>query len=286
MTGVGVDGTPGAGAPQRVPRVPSVEELTRVVALDGPAGSGKSTVSRLVAEALGWRFVDTGATYRALTLAVLRAGVDPEADGSEAALLAAVRDAEVLLLTDPSAPRVLLDGVDVSVAIRSPEVTRHVSAVSAVPAVRQRLIELQRQAMGVEGAVVEGRDIATVVAPLAAVKVYLDARPEVRAARRAGDTHTGVVAAASAGRASAPVADQGDPAGASGLAPGASAATDAVAADLARRDARDHQTNRLEVSEGALHLDTSDLSLSEVVAAIVRLVRDAGLQGAAAPTRP
>jgi cytidylate kinase len=250
--GSGANAVPSAAASG----VPTVQELTRVVALDGPAGTGKSTVSRLVAQALGWRFVDTGATYRAVTLAVLRAGADPE-DPQAAA--AAARGADVRLVTDPQAPTVLLDGEDVSADVRTPQVTAQVSAVSSVPAVREVLIEIQRRAMGVDGSVVEGRDIATVVAPLAAVKVFLDARPEVRAARRAGDADAGVVLVPATPTQSG------------------HAALTAVEADLARRDERDSQTNPLVPSGGAVHLDTSDLSLDQVVAAIVQLVRDAGM---------
>lgn len=230
--------------------LPGPDQLVRVVALDGPAGTGKSSVARRVAAELGWRFVDTGATYRAVTLAVLRAGVDPT---NTPAVLEAARAARVQLGTDPDVPAVSLDGTDVSTEIRSAEVTAHVSAVSALPAVRTLLIALQRHAMGTEGAVVEGRDIATVVAPHAAVKVYLDARPEVRAQRRAAETHAGVHVSVLA------------------------ESEKAVALDLARRDTADSQTNRLAASDGAGHLDTSDLTLDEVVHAIVLLVREAGL---------
>jgi cytidylate kinase len=229
-----------------------------VVALDGPAGSGKSTVSRLVAERLGWRFVDTGATYRAVTLAVLRAGVDL---ADHDAVLAVAARAHVELSTDAGRSQVTLDGEDVSAEIRGPEVTANVSSVSSVPAVRQLLIQLQRRVMGTTGSVVEGRDIATVVAPHAAVKVYLDASPEVRARRRLGDTHSGVAVDAP---------PSGD---------AAAAAEAAVHADLRRRDALDHQTNPLQVSDGAVHIDTSDLSLEEVVDVVVGLVASAGLLG-------
>jgi cytidylate kinase len=229
---------------------PGPDELVKVVALDGPAGTGKSSVSRRVARELGWRFVDTGATYRAVTLAVLRAGVDP---ANPTGVLATARAASVQLVTDPDAPAVHLDGVDVSAEIRSPEVTAAVSAVSAVPAVRALLIDLQRRAMGVEGAVVEGRDIATVVAPRAAVKVYLDARPEVRAQRRASETHAGE-------HVTPP-----------------EAIAKAVGRDLARRDRLDNYTNPLAASHGAVYVDTSDLVLAEVVQVIVLLVRRAGL---------
>jgi len=229
---------------------PTPEQLTQVVALDGPAGSGKSTVARGVAAALGWRFVDTGATYRAATLAVLRAGVDLSDVG---AVTAVATKAAVELGTDPASTWVRLDGDDVSAEIRGPEVTAHVSAVSAVPEVRQHLVDLQRRAIGVEGAVVEGRDIATVVAPRAGLKVYLDASPDVRARRRAGDAHAGV-----------------------GL-PSTGSHESVVESDLRRRDALDHQTNPLEVSDGAVHIDTDYLSLQQVVAAVVALAFGAGL---------
>ncbi len=230
--------------------LPQADQLVRVVALDGPAGTGKSSVARGLAAALGWRFVDTGATYRAVTLAVLRAGADP---ADAAAVLTTARAARVGLGTDPRAPAVWLDGVDVSAEIRSPAVTAQVSAVSAVPAVRDLLVAMQRVALGAEGAVVEGRDIATVVAPCAAVKVYLDARPDVRARRRAAEPHAGVHVTA--------------PAEIERL----------VGADLARRDALDGETNPLSPSHGAHYLDTSDLDVSEVVDALVTLVRAAGL---------
>jgi cytidylate kinase len=230
------------------------------VALDGPAGSGKSTVARRVAEALGWRFVDTGATYRAVTLAVLRAGVDRE---DPDAVTAVARRVAVDLGTSEAEPAVRLDGEDVSAEIRGPDVTAAVSQVSAVPGVRDVLVELQRRAIGPGDAVVEGRDIATVVAPQAAVKVYLDARPEVRARRRAADHASGVdERRAEQARA------------ATGEAPDLQ---EEVARSLARRDALDSQTNVLAATDDAVHLDTSDLSLDEVVTVIVGYVREAGL---------
>lgn len=232
--------------------VPAPEELVRVVALDGPAGSGKSSVSRAVAKELGWRFVDTGATYRAVTLAVLRRGIDVNDAPAVARVAAAAR---VELGPDPDRPLVRLDGEDVTAEIRSAEVTAAVSAVSAVPAVREVLIRLQRALIGRDGAVVEGRDIATVVAPRAAVKVYLDARPEVRARRRAAEEA---------------VARPGSPAEPPGV-------HELVQQALLARDARDTETNPLMPSEGAVHLETSDLSFPEVVAEVIGLVRDAGL---------
>jgi cytidylate kinase len=240
--------SPSSPTPTEPAVQPEPEDLVRVVALDGPAGTGKSTVARLTAARLGWRFVDTGATYRAVTLAVLRNASDPE-DAS--ACTAAARDADIRLNTDPSAPGVWLDGEDVSSAIRSAEVTAAVSAVSSHPGVRQVLVALQRRAIGRDGAVVEGRDIATVVAPRAAVKVYLDARPEVRAARRAGELAT------------------------------ASVPTELVQAALAARDRRDSETNALSATDGAVHLETSELTLEQVVDEVVALVAAAGLVGTA-----
>ena len=226
---------------------PNLEGPSRIVALDGPAGSGKSAVARGTAVALGWRFVDTGATYRAATLAVLRAGVM----GDSEAVVRVATAADITLSTDPREAWVRLDGEDVTGLIRGADVTAAVSAVSALPPVRRHLIELQRSAMGGLGAVVEGRDIATVVAPLAAVKVYLDASPEERARRRADQTRS----------------NPEDP----------EALQHAVQAALQRRDAIDSQTNKLEVSDGAVHLDTTELSLRQVIDAVVEMARAAGL---------
>jgi len=220
----------------------------KVIALDGPSGSGKSTVARSVARSLGWRYVDTGATYRAATLAVLRAGT-PLDDAD--AIAGVVRDAVVDLSTDPASSGVRLDGEDVSALVRGPEVTAAVSAVSAVPTVRTQLVELQRRLAGGDGAVLEGRDIGTAVFPDAPVKVFLDASAEVRASRRAGDTDAGVV----------------------------DATVDAVAADLARRDRLDSSraTSPLKAADDAVHLDSSALDAQEVVDRVLALVREAGL---------
>lgn len=222
----------------------------RVIALDGPSGSGKSTVGRGVARVLGLAYVDTGATYRAATLAVLRAGADPS---SADAVAAAVAAADIVLTTDPAAPAVLLDGEDVSAEIRGPEVTAVVSAVSAVPAVRTLLVDLQRRLAG-DAAVVEGRDIGTVVLPDAPVKVYLDADAAVRAARRAGDADVGV-------RASGDVVT-------------------AVAADLARRDALDSSrtTSPLQAAPDAVHLDATALDAAQVIARVLELAAAAGFE--------
>ena len=225
-----------------------------VVALDGPSGSGKSTAAKGVARVLGWRYVDTGATYRAATLAVLRAGTDLRDPGAIAARVAdvLVRD-ELRLATDPDAPTVRLGDDDVSDAIRSPEVTAAVSVVSAVPEVRAGLIELQRRLMGSDGAVAEGRDIGSVVAPEAAVKVYLDADQAVRAQRRAAEAQSGVAATGEA-------------------------RVDAVEADLARRDRLDSAVNALRAVGGAVQVDATHLTADEVVDVVLGLAADAGLR--------
>lgn len=222
----------------------------RVIAMDGPSGSGKSTAARGVAGALGWRYVDTGATYRAVTAAVLARGVDPAA---AAEVFEVVRTARIELSTDPTAPGIWLDGRDISTEIRGPEVTGAVSAVSAHPEVRQRLVALQRSLLG-DGAVVEGRDIGTVVVPDAPVKVFLDAAAGVRASRRAGDSDSGV-----------------QPTGGPDVTE--------VAADLARRDRLDSNrpASPLLAAADAVHLDSTELSAAEVIERVLELARQAGL---------
>jgi cytidylate kinase len=210
-----------------------------VVAVDGPSGSGKSTVSRRLATALDARYLDTGAMYRAVTWAVLRSGVEPtDADGVG-------KVASEMLLeigTDPTVPHVLADGVDVSVDIRGPEVTAHVSAVAAVPAVRQLLVARQRDVIaGAERIVVEGRDIGTVVAPDADLKVYLTASADARARRRSAEDASDV---------------------------------DSTAADLLRRDRFDSNraVDPLQQAEDAVVLDTTGMGIDEVVEHLRALV--------------
>jgi cytidylate kinase len=153
------------------------------VTLDGPSGTGKSSVARAVATRLGAAYLDTGAMYRAATVAVLDAGVDLS---DEEAIERAVACADIQVGTTADAELVLVDGVDVAARIRGAEVTRTVSPVSAVPAVRRLLVARQRELIArADAVVVEGRDIGTVVLPGATLKVYLTAAPEARAARRA-----------------------------------------------------------------------------------------------------
>jgi cytidylate kinase len=223
--------------------------------MDGPSGTGKSTVSRQLASAVGAAYLDTGAMYRAVTLAVLRAGVDPESPDAEQVAIAAAKS--VRSATDPSAPHVLLDGEDVEAEIRGPEVTRAVSAVSAQPPVRAALVEQQRAVIAEAltsdggGIVVEGRDIGSVVVPDAPLKVYLTASEEVRATRRSAQDRK-------AGRA---------------------ADLCTVLADVRRRDRLDstRQTSPLHAAADALVLDTDDLPVDAVLTELLRLVEERGL---------
>ena len=208
----------------------------KVIAIDGPAGSGKSTVARRLADRLGLDYLDTGAMYRAVTFAALRRGIDP-ADTGPVADLARVVDLDVT--TD----HVRVDGVDATIEIRGPEVSRAVSLVAANPEVRAELVRRQREwAYERAGGVLEGRDIGTVVFPDAVLKVYLDARPEVRAERRAAE-----------------VSDLD---------------YETVAADMARRDALDQgrQADPLRLADDAIMLDTSDMTIDEIVAELARRI--------------
>ncbi len=206
-----------------------------VVAIDGPAGAGKSTVAARVADRLGLDRLDTGAMYRAVALAALRRGVDP----SDAASLARlVRETEIDV-----GERVVVDGYDATAEIRGPAVTSVVSVVSAHPEVREEMVRRQREwVRGHRGGVVEGRDIGSVVFPDADVKVYLTASEEERARRRA---------------AQAEAADHGE-----------------VASDMARRDRHDstRSASPLAVAEGAVLIDTTGLSVEEVVETVVGLL--------------
>jgi cytidylate kinase len=201
----------------------------RVIAIDGPAGSGKSTVAKELARRLGLEYLDTGAMYRAVAFAALSRGVEPDDDERVADI---ARSAEI----EVDDRGVRIDGVDATVEIRGPEVTRSVSLVAANPVVRTELRDRQREwARRRGGGVIEGRDIGTVVFPDAVLKVYLTAQPDVRATRRAKevtdlDYHT-------------------------------------VAADIARRDAYDQnrQHSPLAEADDAIVIDTSSLSIDEVV---------------------
>lgn len=218
-----------------------------VIAVDGPAGSGKSSVARAAAAALGFAFLDTGAAYRALAWRVLELGADPE---DPQAVEHALDAFDFDTATDPAERWVRVGDVDVTEAIRSPRVTAAVSAVARVPAVRARLNDgfRARLVAAEPGTVAEGRDITTVVAPDAEVRVLLTASPEVRAARRTEEL---------------PGADHAE-----------------VAKAIAARDAKDSQVvDFLEAAEGVTTLDSTDLDFPGTVAALVALVRQtAGLE--------
>lgn len=213
-----------------------------VVAVDGPSGSGKSSTAKAVARALGLRYLDTGAMYRAVTWWALHEGIDPH---DRVTLAERVREPVLTVFTDPDVPHVEVDGHDVTVDIRAPEVTAAVSAVSAVPEVRQRLVEVQRAALSDGGIVVEGRDIGTVVAPEATVKVFLVASTAARAARRAIDwAHHDVT-------------------------------VEETHAALERRDELDstRELSPLSRADDAVEIDSTEQTLDEVVAEVVGLVR-------------
>lgn len=217
-----------------------------VVAMDGPSGSGKSSTSRGVADRLGMRYLDTGAQFRAMTVWMLRHDIDVH---DAEAVAAHADEPRIVSGTDPLDPTITLDDEDIAEAIRSAETTAAVSPVAAVPAVRSRLLELQRSiistALAEGGIVVEGRDIGSVVWPEAEVKLYLTADASARAARRAAENGSGSVAT--------------------------------TEADLLRRDAIDsgRTTAPLVVPEGAIHLDTTPWTLEEVVDRVVAIIEEA-----------
>ncbi len=210
----------------------------RVIAIDGPAGSGKSTVARAVAARLRLDYLDTGAMYRAVTFAAMRRDIDPE-DTDAVAHLSRAIDLDV-------AETITVDGVDATIEIRSPEVTRAVSVVAANPEVRRELVSRQREWAGSHGGgVIEGRDIGTVVFPGAAVKVYLTADDAERASRRSKEM--------------------------------LDLRYDQVAADIARRDHVDstRTASPLSVADDAARIDTTGRSVDEVVDAVLAIVEAA-----------
>ena len=225
----------------------SVQHTGIVIAIDGPSGSGKSSTAKGVARVRELRYLDTGAMYRALTWWMLHHGVDVN---DAAAVAANVERPVISMGTDPDAPTVTVDGRDVATDIRGKDVTTNVSAVSAVPEARELLVRTQREIIEAAraesaGIVVEGRDITTVVAPDAPVKLFITASAEARAQRRSKEVRTGDVAA--------------------------------TQADLARRDKLDSSRahSPLTRTADATELDTTGLTLEEVVALVVELADEA-----------
>ena len=210
-----------------------------VIAIDGPAGAGKSTVARGVAAALGITYLDSGAMYRCVALAILHAGLDP---GDESAVTAVAERIRIGFEGD----RVLLDDEDVTEAIRDPDVTAAASMVSVHPGVRAAMVARQRELIESAPYVAEGRDIGTVVSPDAPLKVFLTASEEERARRRAAETGEQV---------------------------------EAVLAGQRERDARDREREHgaLRPAEDSVEVDTTGLDVDEVVARVVALARERGL---------
>ncbi|MFI5079341.1 MAG: (d)CMP kinase [Vicinamibacteria bacterium] len=210
-----------------------------VIAIDGPSGAGKGTVARKVAEALGYRHVDTGAMYRAVAWAAVERGIALDDEAAVATLADRAR-------IDIDATRVAIDGIDITTAIRTPVVDRAASLVARLAAVRAILVAQQRAMAGDGNLVMEGRDIGTVVFPEAPVKIYLDADPAERARRRAHD-----------------------PAHQSG-----SFSVAAVATALDERDKTDRSraTSPLSMAADAVHLDTTRMSIADAVARVLALV--------------
>lgn len=217
-----------------------------ILAVDGPSGTGKSTTCRALAKQLDAKYIDTGAMYRVATLAVLRQGVDP---ADKQAVISATANLPLEVSDDPDSTQVLFDGADVSRVIREDEVTQNVSAVSAIPEVRENLVALQRTlAQRAHRAIVEGRDIGTVVLADAPAKAFMTASAEVRAQRR----H-----------------DQNEKAG-------IASDFESVLADVQRRDAADSSraTSPLRPADDATIVDTSDMSPEDVVQALINVVKE------------
>jgi cytidylate kinase len=222
--------------------VETEQAFAGVAALDGPSGTGKSTVARRLATRLGARYLDTGALYRAATVAVLRSGVDLD---DPVGITRVVESAKIVISTDPEQASITLDGEPVDEEIRSAATTAAVSAVSAVAAVRALLVDAQRELIGDGGIVVEGRDIGSVVWPTARPKVFLTASPEARAARRAGELDADVAT---------------------------------VAADIRRRDDLDSSraASPLVQAADAIELNTTELGIDDVVQQLVELTAAVG----------
>ncbi|HQU33720.1 MAG TPA: (d)CMP kinase [Thermoanaerobaculaceae bacterium] len=218
-----------------------------LIAIDGPAGAGKSATAREVAVRLGLPYLDTGAMYRAVALLAARAGLGAELDAAgREAVVELARRLDVRFLGDPRNLRVAVEGEDVTGALRAPEVSRMASVVSAIPEVRREMVRRQRELAALAGGVVEGRDIGTVVFPDATLKVFLTAAPEVRAQRRFDELN----------------------------ARGVVARWESVAAEQRERDLRDstRPDSPLKPADGAVIVDSSRLSLAEVVDAVVALL--------------
>jgi len=246
------DQKPGVGTMSAVWSQQASGAVRDVIALDGPSGTGKSTVARGLARRLGFRYLDTGAMYRAVTWAVLREGVDPDDAAAVTDLAARTR---ISVTTDPDDQHVTVDGHPVDQEIRSQVVTTAVSPVSAAPGVRALLVAQQRELIGDGAVVVEGRDIGTVVAPDAPLKVFLTASPDARATRRSRQDGT---------------------------------EQSGTAADLDRRDAYDSSRahSPLRAADDAVHVDTTAMGVDEVIDHLVDLAVERSITAAQAHRGP
>lgn len=215
------------------------------IAIDGPAGAGKSTIAKLAAEKLGFVYVDTGAMYRSMALYFIRQGISPE---DEEAIARACSQVEVTIRYADGAQQVILNGEDVSGLIRSEEVGRMASATSVYGPVRQKLVQLQKQLAREADVIMDGRDIGTVVLPEADCKIFLTASDEARAARRCRE-----------------LAQRGTP-----------VAYEDVLSDMRRRDEKDRTRAAapLRQAEDAVVLDTSELDFEDSAQALLRLIRE------------
>ncbi len=218
----------------------------KAVAIDGPAGAGKSTIAKAVSRELGWVYVDTGAMYRAMAVYFLRKGIDAK-DAEK--ISAAAADAFVTLDYVDGVQQVFLNGENVTGKLRTEAVGNMASASSVYPAVRTKLVELQRKLAETRPVVMDGRDIGTVVLPDAAAKIYLTASVEVRAQRRYQE-----------------LAEKGQ-----------TPDIKEIAKDIAERDYRDmhRETSPLKQAEDAVLVDTSDMTIPEVIDRILNIVREA-----------
>ena len=212
------------------------------IAIDGPAGAGKSSIAKLVAKKLGIVYVDTGAMYRAMALACLQAEVDTE---DEAAVTACISKAQIEITYEDGVQHVILDGADVSQSIREERVGKGASAIARYTAVRERLVALQRELAKKQDVIMDGRDIGTVVLPDASLKIYLTASAHVRAERRYKEL----------------------------VEKGETCDIDAIEKDIIARDEQDmnRAVSPLKQAEDAILVDTSDMSIEEVVARITEL---------------
>lgn len=226
-----------------------MSEIHYSIALDGPAGAGKSTVAKAIAEKLSWVYVDTGAMYRAMALYFLRRGANL---ADEEAVGAACKDIHVEIRYEAGEQQVLLNGENVTGQIRTDQVGNAASAISKYPAVRAALLELQRSLARTNSVIMDGRDIGTLVLPDADLKIYLTASTAVRAMRRYKEF----------------------------LEKGVDCTLESVEQDVIRRDEQDmnRATAPLKQAEDAVYLDASDMNISQVVEKILSLARERGLE--------